>query len=463
MSARHGRTAAGIAAAVRAGAPPVDAVRAALDTIDRLDPGLGAFATVRREPALTEAALLANREDLARLPLAGVPVAVKDTVPVRGVAPWVDPAMPARAEHPLVTRLRVAGAVVVGTTAASDASLWPTTDGHAPDGRLVVTRDPWNRERSAGGSSGGSGAAVGGGLVPVAQGSDSLGSVRIPAAACGVVGVKPGAGVVTPVCVDPVTGATTARGDWFGLLAHGALATTVEDAALLLSVLAGRPALAEVPDPPARLRVAVSVRPPAAGVRASWAVVRAAFEVAAVLQRAGAELERAEPRYPAAATVASLARWAGAAAEDLDAVPPGRRGDVQRRTLQHAALGRRLRSRVRAEDAGAWQAQAGRFLAGRDLLVTPTVAAPPPHADAWSQRSWAANVAGSLRWTGGFAAPWNLAGWPAVSVPAGHDGAAGVPLGVQLVGRPGDEPLLLAVAALVERHRPWPRTALPPR
>src|SRR5437763_376585 len=104
-------TAAGIAAAVRAGAPPVDAVRAALDRIAVLDGDLGAFATVRREPALTEASLLAGRWDLERLPLAGVPVAVKDTVPVRGVAPWREPSAPAEADHPLVLRLRIAGAV----------------------------------------------------------------------------------------------------------------------------------------------------------------------------------------------------------------------------------------------------------------------------------------------------------------------------------------------------------------
>jgi amidase len=452
-------TAAGIAAAVRGGAPPVDAVSAALVAIERWDGELGAFATVRRDRALTEAALLAGREDLARLPLAGVPLAVKDTVPVSGVSPRVDPSSPARADHPMVTRLRVAGAVVVGTTAASDASLWPTTDGLAPDGRLVVTRNPWNRERSAGGSSGGAGAAVGAGLVPVAQGTDSLGSVRIPAAACGVVGLKPTAGLVAPVSVDPATGWPVRRGDWFGLMTHGALATTVEDAALLLSVLAGRPGLAAVPGPPHRLRVAVSVRPPATGVRTSRPALRAAFDVAALLRRAGHDVERAEPRYPASAAVAMLTRWTAAAAQDLDAVPPGRRGDVQPRTLRHAALGRRLRRHVRPEDAGAWHAAADSFLGGRDVLLTPTVATAPPAAAGWSRRSWAANVVTGLRFSGGFAAPWNLAGWPAVSVPAGHDPAAGVPLGVQLVGRPGAEPLLLALAALVEERRPWPRVA----
>ncbi len=442
-------TAAAIAAAVRAGAPPLDAVRVALDRIAVLDGDVGAFASVRRERALAEAALLAGRPDLDRLPLAGVPVAVKDTVPVAGVAPWRDPTNPAPADHPLVLRLRTAGAVVVGTTTASDASLWPTTDGRAPDGRVVVTRNPWNRSLTAGGSSGGSGAAVAAGFVPVAQGTDSLGSVRIPAAACGLVGLAPTPGLVTPVGLG--------RTDWSGLAVHGPLATTVEDTALLLSVLAGRPELASVPDPGTGLRVAVAVRPPASGVRVERGVVRAVFELAGVLARAGFVVERAEPAYPRSAPLASVARWANAAAEDVEEVPPGRRGDPQSRTLRHAALGRRLRRRVRASDAEEWQRAARAFLAGRDLLLVPATARAPLPAHEWSRRSWRSNVVASLRYSGGFTGAWNLAGWPALSLPIGIDPATGTPIGGQLVARPGDETLLLAVAGLVERLRPWPR------
>ncbi len=442
-------TAAGIAAAVRAGAPPVDAVRVALDRIAVLDDGLGAFANVRRERALAEAALLAGRADLARLPLAGVPVAVKDTVPVAQVAPWRDPASPASADHPLVLRLRAAGAVVVGTTTASDASLWPATDGRAPDGRVVVTRNPWDRSSTAGGSSGGSGAAVAAGFVPVAQGTDSLGSVRIPAAACGLVGLAPTPGLVTPVGV----GST----DWSGMAVHGPLATTVEDAALLLSVLAGRPELSSVGEPAPGLRVAVAVRPPAVGVRVARPVVRAVFELAGVLRRAGFVVDRAEPAYPRSLPVATFARWTNAAVEDVDELPAGRRGDPQRRTLRHAALGRRLRRRLRADDVQAWQRAAEAFATGSDLVLMPTTARVSLPAAEWSQRSWRANVVASLRYSGGFTGAWNMAGWPALSLPIGIDRETGVPIGGQLVARPGEESLLLAVAALVERLRPWPR------
>src|SRR4051812_9928521 len=136
-------TAAGTAAAVRAGAPPVDAVRAALDRIALLDGELGAFATVRREPALVEASLLAGRSDLAGLALAGVPVAVKDTVPVRGVAPWREPSTPAEAGHPLVLRVPAARARVGGAATAAEARLWPGAGGRGPHRPGGGARSPW--------------------------------------------------------------------------------------------------------------------------------------------------------------------------------------------------------------------------------------------------------------------------------------------------------------------------------
>ena len=186
-------------------------------------------------------------------------------------------------------------------------------------------------------------------------------------------------------------------------------------------------------------------------------MVRAVFELAGVLGRAGFRVERAEPRYPRSIALASLTRWTNAAVEDLEEVPAARRGDPQRRTLRHAALGRLLRRRLRPSDVATWQAAALDFMTGRDLVLMPTTATAPLPALEWSRRSWRANVVASLRYSGGFTGAWNLAGWPAVSVPAGIDPATGTPIGVQLVGRPGDEGLLVAVAALLERLRPWPR------
>src|SRR5690606_17038967 len=143
-------------------------------------------------------------------------------------------------------RLRAAGAIVVGMTRMPELGVWGTSDG-----ATGIARSPWAPERSAGGSSGGSAAAVAAGMVPVAHGNDGLGSIRIPAAACGLFGLKPGPGVV-PCGLGPT--------DWCGLVENGVLATTVEDAALVLSVMAARPDLAAVAEPARPLRSDVSVR-----------------------------------------------------------------------------------------------------------------------------------------------------------------------------------------------------------
>jgi amidase len=187
--------------------------------------------------------------------------------------------------------------------------------------------------------------------------------------------------------------------------------------------------------------------------------VRAVFELAGELRHAGHSVERAEPPYPRSAWLAAVARWTNAATEDVDDLPAARRADPQRRTLQHAALGRRLQRWIRPSDVREWRAAAERFMSGCDLLIMPTTAASGLPAREWSQQSWRSNVVAALRYTGGFAGAWNLAGWPAVSVPAGFDPSTGAPVGVQLVARPGEEQLLVAVAALVERLRPWRRLA----
>lgn len=224
-----GRTAAEIAAAVRGRrATPREVVQAHLDRIARLDGRIGAFRRVRAGAALAEADEVGARSDLTGLPLAGVPVAVKDNLAVRGesvrVGSAATPDTPAGADHVTVARLRAAGAVVVGLTNVPELCVFGTTEGvHG------TARNPWDPARSAGGSSGGSAAAVAAGMVPLALGNDGMGSLRIPAANCGLVTVKPGHGVVP---------AGIGEGDWFGLAENGPLATTVEDARLMLTVLA---------------------------------------------------------------------------------------------------------------------------------------------------------------------------------------------------------------------------------
>jgi amidase len=410
------------------------AVERSLAAIAEADATLGAFASVRPEAARAEARTIAqaptSRTASGDLPLSGVPVAVKDLLDPDG-------------DHVVVRRLRDAGAVIVGTTRMPQGCLWATTDGEG-----VVTRNPWNRRWTAGGSSGGSGAAVAAGLVRMAHGTDGLGSVRIPAACCAVVGVKPGHGVIAPVDLGV--------GEWFGLSEHGALATSVADAALMLSVMAGDPSLARVEEPAGGLRVACSVTPPVAGVPVATEVVRATFDAAAALREIGARVEREGPRYPLAAGPAVTARWFAAAADEASELDEG---ELEPRTRQHAAAGRLARRAVRPAQADAWRAQALQFFSRHDLLVTPVLATGPLRAERWSERSWAANVAANVLSTGGFPAAWNLAGFPAVAVPGGVDPRTGLRVGIQLVGPPGSESLLLGVAASLERLRPWPRVA----
>lgn len=447
------RTAVELSAAVRSGgATPRGLVQEALDRIAAADPRIGAFRKVRADAALAEADAVAARPDLTDLPLAGVPIAVKDNVAVageqcrQGTAGTADrPAEPE--DHPVVARLRAAGAVVVGITQVPELSLVAMTDSS-----LGLSRNPWDTGRTPGGSSGGSAAAVAAGLVPVAHGTDGLGSVRIPAACCGLVGIKPGYGTVP---------AGHGAHSWWGLSENGALATTVADAALLLSVMADDPGLAlfdEDPKPDA-LRVAVSTAPVSPGFPVDGEYKEAVAAVGAVLEAAGHSLDPAG-RYPASLGPASLLTWYAAAA--ADAAEYDRR-TLERRTRRLAAAGRtaahvgltgaRTRERWRATGAE-------RFLGDADVLLTPTLLKPPPAAVRWGRRGLAATMAANLTYAA-LCSPWNIAGWPAVSVPAGIH-SDGTPIGVQLVARPGRERLLLALAATVERARPWPRHAPPP-
>jgi amidase len=442
-----GWTAAEIAQAVNTGElDPVACVTAALDRIAFQDASIGAFAEVRRAKALREAAALCSRAQDGVLPLAGVPIAVKDNVAVEGEvmrsgSHVYDPA-PQKEDHVVVARLRAAGAVVVGTTTMSELGLWLTTDGD------VVTRNPWNLEFSPGGSSGGSAAAVSAGFVPVAHGTDGLGSVRHPAAACGVVGIKPGRGLVP---------SGLGANDWYGMAENGVLATTVSDAALVLSVMAGDPQLAKVSQPTGVLRVAASVRTPVQGVRTDPEVTRAVFALAGLLRREGHIVQRDQPAYPKRLSLAGTFRWFASAADEVDAAPETTL--FQHRSLGHASAGRRVRPLVKEDQLADWRARAESFFDIYDVLVTPVMASPPLVAERWSEKSWTANVQANITASGGFAGMWNVAGFPAISVPFGFDPSTGTPIGVQIAAPPGGESMLLGVAALVEELHPWQRLA----
>lgn len=441
-------TAAETAAAVRDGRLTArQATEQALELIDALDTRLGAFQEVRAFRSLAEADEVDARADRDRLPLAGVPVAIKDNIPVAGEpcrnGTLASDPSPQPRDHEVVRRLRAAGAVVVGLTRVPELCVFGATDSE-----FGITRNPWNTARTPGGSSGGAAAAVAAGLVPVAHGNDGMGSIRIPAACAGLVGIKAGLGVVP---------ADLGNGSWFDMSENGPLATTVEDCALVLSVMAGRPEFAEVGEP-GRLRVAVSTKSPLLGtpVDRHWAA--AARETGALLRSAGHTVADADPPYGAVSSgVSAITRWT--AGTELDARVLADRSKLSARTRRHAALGRVALRLGYPKSAGRekWRRRAETFFGAHDVLVTPTLARQPLEAVSWSTRGWLRNVNANTRYAP-FAAAWNLAGWPAMAVPAGVD-PSGMPLSVQLVARPGGEAMLLALAHQLEQLRPWRRLA----
>ncbi len=439
-------TALDIVSAVQSGEQsPVAVVEGALQRI-RENENLGALQEVFAEEALAEAAALANAKDLATLPLAGLPILIKDTIPVAGhpmrVGSLATSAEPSAHDHEVVRRLRVAGAVILGLTTVPELCVFATTD--SPAG---ITRNPWNPDRTPGGSSGGSGAAVAAGIVPVAHGTDGMGSIRIPSANNGLFGIKPGRGTVP---------ADLGGDSWGGMAENGPLATTVADAALVLSVMAGNPELAAVTEPAAPLRIGVVPATTSFLVRLDPEWKKSLLATADALREAGHDVEVTRFPYPAN-PIPMFARWFAGVAKDAEGLDDSK---LQPRTLRHVKLGRQALTKgwVKERDTDRLEADARAFFADHDILLTPMLARSAPKAEAWHHRSWLRNIWSNLQYAP-FAAPWNMVGWPAASVPAGLDANTGMPTAVQIVAPPGRESLILGVAAQIERLRPWPRTA----
>jgi len=399
--------------------------------IARLDRRLNAFRTLfdsaAAEAAAADEALAAGDER----PLLGVPVAVKDTMSVVGQPAFLGTGSaepPAEADAEVVRRLRAAGAVVVGTTHLPELALWPFTESRT----FGVTRNPWDPSRTPGGSSGGSAAAVASGMVAAALASDGGGSIRIPAACCGLVGLKPTRDLVS---------LAPAQEHWYGLSVVGCLTRTVEDTVALLNVLQDTPL--QVRDPGA-LRVAWSLKG-LLPVGVDREVKAAVHEAVRRLDRLGHSVVQADPEYTGLYE-SFVVRYAAGAAQDLAALAEPRATEPRTRLV--AALGRRLGGRplARARRLGDTAAvRLSRVPGGADLLVLPALPAPAPAVE--SLRGLKAPLLASRR--AAFTSPWNVTGQPALSVPMGFS-AEGLPLAVQLVGPPGSDELLLSVAAQLE-------------
>ena len=415
-----------------------------LDRIERIDPELGAYRVVMAERALAEAAQADSRRRSGdERPLLGVPIAVKDNLDVAGETTTHGSAAhggPVKSETELVRRLRAAGAVVLGKTTLSELAIWPQTETEA----WGITRNPWDTGRTPGGSSGGSAAAVAAGLAGAATASDGGGSIRIPAASCGLFGLKPQRGRVP---LDPD------REHWHGLSVYGCVTRTVADSGLFLDVATDSRELGEaVSRPPGRLRIAVATRP-SGPVRVGAEQKRAVAETADLLRSLGHEVHEAKPSY-GVPVLLFLARYAHGVAEDAAKLPHPERLEPSTRQLAWIgrALGLERVAGARRREAG-YSLRLNRVFQDADVLLTPALPSLPRAAGAYMgkplpQRIWMAAE------TVTYMTPWNITGQPAAVVPAGFtDG--GFPLSVELVGRPRDEATLLSLAAQLESERPW--------
>jgi amidase len=442
---------------------PRELVETYLDRIGRLDPTLNAFRVVMPELALAEAKQAEARQRQGNeRPLLGVPIAIKDDTDVAGQMTCfgVDQLnAPAERDAEVVRRLRAAGAIVIGKTNVPELTAQPFTETEA----FGTTRNPWSLMHTPGGSSGGSAAAVAAGLVGAALGSDGAGSIRIPAACCGLFGLKPSRGRVSNAPLDSAFGE-----GWQGLAIRGPITRTVADAALFLDAchgtVEGEPARAPSPaEPfaaaaargPGKLRVALSLRiPPGLVARLHPEARRATMEAAELLRSLGHEVVERDPDYgPLMAGNVTLRVLRGISDEASQFSPLSR---LERRSRGLARTGRAIPSALMARARSDEAAITRRIVAlwdDVDVLLTPALSKPPLWVGAMSGRGALVSFIADTMFIP-YTPAFNVTGQPAVAVPAGRT-PDGLPLGVQLVGRPNDEATLLSLSAQIEAERPW--------
>jgi amidase len=437
---------------------PAEMVGLCLDRIGRLDPELSSFRSVFAENALLEAKQAETRLKAGEEhPLLGVPVAIKDCVDVAGdVTTYGTDGFvePAKADSEVVRRLREAGAILIGKTTLPELAICGFTE----TATWGVTRNPWDPQRTPGGSSGGSAAAVAAGLVPIALATDGAGSIRIPAASCGLVGLKPQRGRVS-LAPD--------LQHWNGLSAYNCVSRNVADTALWLDVVSGgskEPGAPPPPErsfreaaatPPSKLRIAWSTAAPraAAPPTVSGVAKGAVADTAELLRSLGHEAEQSDPAWGGIGNNITP-RYLRGIAEDFARVPHPER--LERRTRGFARLGRLIPDGLFERARRAEAADAARLNAifdSHDVLMTPVMGGTALPVRRWEGRGALPTVLGMSRFYP-YCVPWNHLGNPAMSVPAGF-ADDGMPLAVQLIGRPGDEATLLSLAAQMEAERPW--------
>ena len=440
-------------------------VQESLDRIEQLNPQLNAFVDVFADEALDAADAVQPGDER---PLAGVPVAIKNNTPVAGKRLtfasnfFGDFAAPFDAA--LVGRLRDrGGAIIVGTTTLPELGIQPATETR----RFGATRNPWDTDRTPGGSSGGSAAAVASGMVPIAHANDGGGSTRIPASCCGLVGLKPQRGRIS---MAPSVGEQ--------FLGHeGVLTHTVRDTAMVLDLLAGpEPGDASWAPPPPEayadavgrepkgLRIGLAITPPLPDVEPTPEVAAAARAAAELLEDLGHSVEEIEPPFRskemlqtftavfgpmvcAQALIAQMVQGRDPTADDFERLSMWL-WELCRGIDATTAYGALFQIHAAGRAIVAWSAP-------YDVVLTPALAEPPVtigtlDPDAEDPQATFRRAGAFTPYTAGM----NISGQPAISVPL-FLGDDGLPLAVQLIARPNEEGPLLALAAQLEAARPW--------
>jgi len=466
MAALHDLSALDQAAAVRRGdVSPSELVEHYLDRIATWSDTVGAYVTVTAELAREQARqaerTLRETDVGDQPPLLGVPIAIKDLTDVAGVRCTLGSAAFAErvpnADAHVVTLLRKAGTVLLGKSNAAEFGTPCYTE---PD-VAPPARTPWDLSRSAGGSSGGAGAAVAAGLAPFAQGNDGGGSVRIPASVCGLVGLKVSRGRVSN---GPLSG------DVSGLAWHGPLTRTVRDAAAWLDATAvpmpgdphwapplapGESFLAAVDREPRQLRIARYADPVIVDEAVDPSCLAAYDDATKLLLELGHHVD--DVAAPAGASVVPAFETAWSVLATMAAVPAADEPKLRPLTRWLRERGRRVTGPEFAAALATLQAAARRILVGLadyDAVLTPTLAMPPVAVGALRDDADPARDFDNQKHFTPFTSVANMTGQPAITLPLGAT-PAGLPIGVMLAGRPAGEAKLLALAGQLEAARPW--------
>jgi amidase len=435
---------------------PTELVDLYLERIERIDPELNAYRVVLADQARADAKRaeerVAAREEA---PLLGVPVAVKDNVDYAGeVTTHGTDAYgePATEDSHVVRKLREAGAVILGKTNLPELAIYGFTE--TPT--WGATRNPWDPSRTCGGSSGGSAVAVAAGLCAVAHATDGAGSIRYPAAYCGLFGLKPQRNRVS---LSPD------REHWYGLSVSGCVSRTVSDSALYLDAVAGaakgdfdspppleRPLAEAARTSPGKLRIAYTTKTPVPVAKADEPV--AAFaETVELLRSLGHDLVEAAPHYGRLRTDFYPLYYRGIRDEALTLPHPERLSDQTKGFVRIGRLfsDRRLRKVLDRMPAAAARIQS--IFDDYDLVMTPATAQMPVEIGHWLGKG-AVRTGYGMSQVYPYAATWNYTGQPACVIPSGFTDD-GVPRSVMVAARPNREDVLVSLAAQLEAERPW--------